>query len=111
MEVKDLAWNETLSKRFNNSLFSRSLRGLIVGKSASCITVKIGQRFRACGATLCQTMGISFFTFGYAFPPPCTDWREISYDNAHQCAHPLRHISHESVTNRSCVTKMLIFVL
>ena len=33
MEIKDLAWNETLSKRFNNSLFPRSIRGLIVGKS------------------------------------------------------------------------------
>jgi len=35
MDVKDLAWNETLSKRFNNSLFPRSIPGLIVGKSAS----------------------------------------------------------------------------
>jgi len=35
MDVKDLAWNETLSRRFNNSLFARSIRGLIVGKSAS----------------------------------------------------------------------------
>jgi len=35
MDVKDLAWNETLSKRFNNSLFPRSIRDLIVGKSAS----------------------------------------------------------------------------
>ena len=33
MDIKDLAWNETLSKRFNNSLFPRSIRGLIVGKS------------------------------------------------------------------------------
>jgi len=35
MDIKDLAWNETLNKRFNNSLFPRSLRGLIVGKSGS----------------------------------------------------------------------------
>ena len=33
MDIKDLAWNETQSKRFNNSLFPRSIRGLIVGKS------------------------------------------------------------------------------
>ena len=33
MEIKDLAWNETLSKRFNNSVFPGSIRGLIVGKS------------------------------------------------------------------------------
>ena len=30
MEIKDLAWNETLSKRFNNSHFPRNIRGLIV---------------------------------------------------------------------------------
>jgi len=35
MDVKGLAWNETLSKRFNNYLFPRSIRGLIAGKSAS----------------------------------------------------------------------------
>jgi len=35
MDINDLAWNETLNKRFNNSLFPRSLRGLIVGKSGS----------------------------------------------------------------------------
>ena len=35
MEIKDLAWNDTTSKRYNNSLFPRSIRGLIVGKSAS----------------------------------------------------------------------------
>jgi len=35
MDVKDLALNETLSNRFNNSFFPRSIRGLIVGKSAS----------------------------------------------------------------------------
>jgi len=33
MDIKDLAWNETQSKRFNNSMFPRSIRGLIVGKS------------------------------------------------------------------------------
>lgn len=33
MEVKDLSWNETLSKRNNNSLLPRSIRGLIIGKS------------------------------------------------------------------------------
>lgn len=33
MEVRDLSWNETLSKRFNNPLLPRSIRGLIIGKS------------------------------------------------------------------------------
>ena len=33
MDVKDLSWNETLSKRFNSSLLPRSIRGVIVGKS------------------------------------------------------------------------------
>src|SRR6218665_3143403 len=33
MEVKDLSWNDWLSKRFNNPLLPRSIRGLIVGKS------------------------------------------------------------------------------
>ena len=33
MEVKDLSWNERASKRFNNPLLPKSIRGLIVGKS------------------------------------------------------------------------------
>ena len=33
MEIKDLSWNENLTKRFNNPLLPRSIRGLIVGKS------------------------------------------------------------------------------
>src|SRR5688572_7129822 len=33
MEVKDLSWNEIASKRLNNPLLPRSIRGLIVGKS------------------------------------------------------------------------------
>jgi len=33
MDIKDLALNETQSTRFNNSVFPRSNRGLIVGKS------------------------------------------------------------------------------
>src|SRR5688572_15643635 len=33
MEVKDLSWNEIESKRQNNPLLPRSIRGLIVGKS------------------------------------------------------------------------------
>ena len=32
MDVKDLAWNETMTNRYNNPLFPRSIRGLIVGK-------------------------------------------------------------------------------
>ena len=33
MEVKDLSWNEILSKRFNSPLLPKSIRGVIVGKS------------------------------------------------------------------------------
>ena len=33
MEVRDLSWNETVSKRFNHQLLPKSIRGLIIGKS------------------------------------------------------------------------------
>ena len=33
MEIKDLSWNESITKRFNNPLLPRSTRGIIVGKS------------------------------------------------------------------------------
>ena len=33
MEIRDLSWNETITKRFNNPVLQRSIRGLIVGKS------------------------------------------------------------------------------
>jgi len=33
MEINDLSWNNSLSKRFSNSLLPKSIRGLIVGKS------------------------------------------------------------------------------
>ena len=33
MEVKNLAWNENLSKRCNHSLLPKAIRGLIIGKS------------------------------------------------------------------------------
>ena len=33
MEVKDLSWNESITKRLNNPLLPRSIRGIIVGKS------------------------------------------------------------------------------
>src|ERR1043165_6346884 len=33
MEIKDLSWNEKTSKRYNNPLLPKSIRGLIVGKS------------------------------------------------------------------------------
>ena len=33
MEIEDLSWDEVLSKRFNNPLLPRSIRGIIVGKS------------------------------------------------------------------------------
>jgi len=34
MEIKDLTWNKISSRRFNNSLFPKSFRGILVGKSA-----------------------------------------------------------------------------
>ena len=33
MEIRDLSWNESITKRFNNPLLPRSIRGIIVGKS------------------------------------------------------------------------------
>ena len=33
MEIADLSWNEVISRRFNNPLLPRSIRGIIVGKS------------------------------------------------------------------------------
>ena len=33
MEIKDLSWDEVISKRFNHPLLPRSIRGIIVGKS------------------------------------------------------------------------------
>ena len=33
MEIKNLAWNENLSKRCNHPLLPHGLRGLIIGKS------------------------------------------------------------------------------
>jgi len=33
MEIKDLSWGSALSKRFNNPLLPKSIRGLIIGKS------------------------------------------------------------------------------
>ena len=32
MDVKDISWNDTTSKRFNHSLLPKSIRGLIIGK-------------------------------------------------------------------------------
>ena len=33
MEIKDLSWNETTTKRFNNPFFPKSVRGITIGKS------------------------------------------------------------------------------
>ena len=33
MEIKDLSWNESITKRFNSPLLPRSIRGITVGKS------------------------------------------------------------------------------
>ena len=38
MEIKDLAWNETVSRRFNNPTFPKSIRCTIVGKSCCAKT-------------------------------------------------------------------------
>ena len=32
MEIADLSWNKVISKRFNNPLLPRSIRGIIIGK-------------------------------------------------------------------------------
>ena len=46
MEIKDLSWNET-TKRFNNPLFPKSIRGIIIGKVDAeklryCLTFYLG---------------------------------------------------------------------
>ena len=33
MEIADLSWNEVITKRFNNPLLPKSIRGIIEGKS------------------------------------------------------------------------------
>ena len=33
MEIKDLSWNETTTKRFHNPFLPKSIRGIIIGKS------------------------------------------------------------------------------
>ena len=33
MDVKDISWNDIITKRFNHSLLPKSIRGLIIGKS------------------------------------------------------------------------------
>ena len=46
MEIKDLSWNEVISKRFNHPLLPRSIRGIIVGKSGSSVYLRtLGQPF------------------------------------------------------------------
>ena len=54
MEIKELAWNETLSKRFNNSLFPNSIRGLIVGKSGCGKTTLLFEFFTETGMVRLQ---------------------------------------------------------
>ena len=34
MDIKDLTWKEISSRRFNNPLFSKRIRGILIGKSA-----------------------------------------------------------------------------
>ena len=34
IDIKDLTWNEISSRRFNNPLFPKSIRGILIGKSA-----------------------------------------------------------------------------
>ena len=39
MEIEDLSWNEVTPKRFNNTIFPRTIRALFIGKSGSGKTV------------------------------------------------------------------------
>ena len=40
MEIKNLAWNENLRKRYNHSLLPHGIRGLIIGMSG-CDNTKL----------------------------------------------------------------------
>ena len=51
MEIKNLAWNENLSKRCNHHLLPHDIRGLIIGKSG-------------CPKTTLQSRGIRGFIIG-----------------------------------------------
>ena len=46
MQVRDLSWNEHLSRRFNHPLLPRSIRGVIVGKSGCGKTTLLQRRAR-----------------------------------------------------------------
>ena len=58
MEIKDLSWNEVISKRFNHPLLPRSIRGIIVGKS-----VVVKQHF--CLIFYLDQVGLIMTTFLY----------------------------------------------
>ena len=45
MEVKNLAWNENLSKRCNHFLLPKGIIGLIIGKSGCSKTTLINKPF------------------------------------------------------------------
>ena len=45
MEIKNLAWNENLSKRCNHSILHHGIRDLIIGKSGCGKTTLLINRF------------------------------------------------------------------
>ena len=73
MEITDLSWNENLSKRFNNPLLPRSIRGLIGGKSGCGKTTLLLNLLLKPGWLDYDTL----FVFGKSlFQPEYTKWQQ-----------------------------------
>ena len=72
MEIADLSWNEVTLKRFNNSIFPRSIRGLIIGKLGS-------DKMIACFNFLLRSGWLNYdnlYVFGKVFFNPNIEYLE-----------------------------------
>jgi len=86
--------NNSVTYETNHVKFETHTQGSWANKRLR--NVEIGQTIRHCVATLYQKVEI-LPHLGAAFPPPCTDWREILYGQANPRAPWSYQISPESV--------------